>query len=90
MDWLLSRGARSVVLAGQHTQAMGQVTLRSLALMRARWGAHVTTVPGVRPDTAQGAATLVNRAANMAPLAAVFVLPTVSQCYCGCYLARRV
>ncbi|KAK3915077.1 Fatty acid synthase [Frankliniella fusca] len=80
VDWLLSRGARCVLLAGLGLQdaALSQVTLRRLALMRARWAAHVTTVPGVRADTPQGAATLVGRAANMAPLQTVFVLPSVS------------
>ncbi|XP_034245130.1 fatty acid synthase-like [Thrips palmi] len=78
VEWLLSRGARSVLLGGMPDNALSQVTLRRLALMRARWGAHVTTVPGVRADTAQGAATLVSRANNMAPLAAAFVLPSAS------------
>lgn len=78
VDWLLSRGTRCVVLAGLQESALSQTTLRRLALMRARWGAHVTTVPGVRADTPQGASTLVARAANMAPLHTILVLPSVS------------
>ncbi|KAE8741181.1 hypothetical protein FOCC_FOCC013260, partial [Frankliniella occidentalis] len=76
VDWLLSRGTRCVVLAGLQESALSQTTLRRLALMRARWGAHVTTVPGVRADTPQGASTLVARAANMAPLHTILVLPS--------------